>query len=178
MPTRPYTMSEIDDSKILATMGEMLLQCDDEDADLAAFACFGAAAEPLVKRQKQNIGKEHFSLARLRREAAEKGFDGDDVSRNIYQAFGFRLSDLPVVAVVGFQGRFCTFYAGRHGCVDSTRSTQNVLSGNLFSRRFQIERFPERAAKTLELSGINVDYNSDFEAVHRGEIWQSSLQFS
>ena len=40
-------MSEIDDSKILATMGGMLLQCDDEDADLAAFACIGAAAEPL-----------------------------------------------------------------------------------------------------------------------------------
>ena len=95
-------MSEIDDAKAFATMGELLLQCDDGDAEMAAFACFGAAAEPLVKRQKQNIGDELLSLARLKREAAQRGLDGDDMSRNVYQRFGFRLSDLPVV-VSAFQ---------------------------------------------------------------------------
>ena len=61
----------------------------------------------------------------------------------------FRGSRALHLAVVSFQGRFCTFYAGRHAYVDRTRSTRHVLSGNPFPRRFQIERFPERSAKTL-----------------------------
>ena len=37
MPTRPYTMSEIDESKLLMQCAETLIRCDDEDAGMMAF---------------------------------------------------------------------------------------------------------------------------------------------
>jgi nuclease HARBI1 len=97
MPTRPWTRAEIEDSKLLADAASMLRSCDDEDATMVAFLALGAAAEPFAKRQKQQVGMERLSLARLQREAAQQGMMGDDTSKNIYQRFGFRLEDLPSI---------------------------------------------------------------------------------
>ena len=45
----------------------------------------------------QEVGPEHLSLARLRRECAARGATEDNWSWNCYDAYGFHLQDLPLV---------------------------------------------------------------------------------
>ena len=73
MPTRPFTMSKVDDSKDELDLAFMAFQCDDDDADILGSVLFLAASEPFLKRQKQDIGTERYSLERLRREVAAQG---------------------------------------------------------------------------------------------------------
>ena len=49
------------------------------------------------RTQKQDIGPEHLSLARLQREAAQRGCNADDMSVSVYIKYGFRLAWLPEV---------------------------------------------------------------------------------
>ena len=53
--------------------------------------------DPLQRRRLQDIGPEVYSLARLQREAAERGFTADDASSKVQTDFGFRLEWLPEV---------------------------------------------------------------------------------
>ena len=57
------------------------LDSDTSDEELADDLLL-AAADPLIKRLKQEVGPEHLSLARIRRECEECGTDGDDMSWN------------------------------------------------------------------------------------------------
>ena len=44
--------------------------------------------DPLQRRRLQDIGPEVYSLARLQREAAERGFTADDASSKVQTDFG------------------------------------------------------------------------------------------
>ena len=90
MPTSPYTASEMAEVREVI---KVMLALDDDDEDdeelnelLLLFAC-----EPLQRTLAQDIGPERFSLARLRREAAERGRSVDEASVTLYIKFGFRL---------------------------------------------------------------------------------------
>ena len=82
MPTQPYTSAEMADSRLLL---ELLMNLDesqlnDVDDEELNDALLLLAAEPLQRTLKQDIGPERLSLARLQREAAERGCDRDDAS--------------------------------------------------------------------------------------------------
>ena len=96
MPTMPFSVRELEDAEILA---EVAMSIEDESSDdeelvddLIVHAC-----EPMMRSLQQEIGGERLSLARLQREAAAQGLDGDAASRNIYCDYRFRLEDLPRV---------------------------------------------------------------------------------
>ena len=91
MPCYPFTAGELDESKTLIELCMHLDDGDDSDVELAEDLLL-MAAEPLQRGSKQEIGPEKLSLERLRREAAERGTDGDDPSPTLYYRFGFRLS--------------------------------------------------------------------------------------
>ena len=80
MPTRPYTAMELDIAEELVQVAAQL-DSDTSDEELADDLLL-AAADPLIKRLKQEVGPEHLSLARIRRECEERGTDGDDMSWN------------------------------------------------------------------------------------------------
>ena len=97
MPTRPYFAADLDDSKQLLEAATMLAAFDDSDCEEAANLLVLAAAEPAVKRLKQDIGAEKLSLKRLFKEAEAKGLGGDDLAWNVYHDYGFHLAELPTV---------------------------------------------------------------------------------
>ena len=108
MPTRPFTVRELDDAELLAEVAMALDDDDSSDDDLFdSLVC--AACEPLLKDFNQEIGPERLSVARLQREAAAQGLDGDTASRNVYNDYRFRLEDLPrVIAALDPPARFRT----------------------------------------------------------------------
>ena len=83
MPCYPFTAGELDESKTLIELCMHLDDGDDSDVELAEDLLL-MAAEPLQRGSKQEIGPEKLSLERLRREAAERGTDGDDPSPTLY----------------------------------------------------------------------------------------------
>ena len=108
MPTRPFTVRELDDAELLAEVAMALDDDDSSDDDLFdSLVC--AACEPLLKDFNQEVGPERLSVARLQREAAAQGLDGDTASRNVYNDYRFRLEDLPrVIAALDPPARFST----------------------------------------------------------------------
>ena len=121
MPTRPYTVRELEDSEMLGELA-MAIASDDEDSsdEELVDALLLGACEPLVKDIRQQIGPERLSLARLQREAAAAGLDADTASRNIYKNFRFRLEELPrVVAALdpphGFRTNSGAVFSGEEG---------------------------------------------------------------
>ena len=121
MPTRPYTVRELEDSEMLGELA-MAIASDDEDSsdEELVDALLLGACEPLVKDMRQQIGPERLSLARLQREAAAAGFDADTASRIIYKNYRFRLEELPrVVAALdpphGFRTNSGAVFSGEEG---------------------------------------------------------------
>ena len=99
MPTRAYCAAELDDSQLMLDAALALDSEDEDEAELQEMLML-AACEPAIKRLRQEIGSEKLSLNRLRREAAEHGITGDDVSWNVYSKFGFHLPELETVVKV------------------------------------------------------------------------------
>ena len=98
MPTRPSTRMERDLCEELAAVAAAIdSDGGSTDTDDLLDNLILAAAEPFQRRLKQEIGEEFLSLARLQRECAGFGTDGDDMSWNVYDDYGFRLHDLPLV---------------------------------------------------------------------------------
>ena len=113
MPTQPYTQGELAESTVLLELVGTLLQDGDESDEDLADDLIPFLVEPLQRRLLQDIGSEGLSLERLRREAAQQGFNSDDRSANIYATFGFHLDWLPrVVAALDPPEEFKT--AGGH----------------------------------------------------------------
>jgi len=56
-----------------------------------------AALEPFLRTTVTRIGPEPLSLARLQREARALGASKENVQRDVYARFGFRLEHLPDV---------------------------------------------------------------------------------
>ena len=96
MPTRPATADEVAEAELFMQIAAALDPDDSDEEDVQEMFLF-AACEPAVKRLRQEIGGEKLSIERLRREAAAAGIEGDDISWNVYQKFGFHLADLPTV---------------------------------------------------------------------------------
>ena len=96
MASHPFTAGELDQSKTLIELCMHLDDGDDSDVELGEDLLL-MAAEPLQRGFKQEIGPEKLSLERLRREAAERGTGGDDLSSTLYLRFGFHLSWLEEV---------------------------------------------------------------------------------
>lgn len=97
MPTPATFATELDESAFLLEMSAALDDSDDSDEEEMQELLLLAGIEPAAKRLRQEIGEQRLSLERLRREAAEAGVTGDDVSWNVYQRFGFHLTELPIV---------------------------------------------------------------------------------
>ena len=98
MPTRPFTRMELDLAQDVAgVMAQIDSDSESSGDEGLVDQLLLAACEPLVKRLKQDVGDEHLSLARLQRECEACGLVGDDKCRNIYNAYGFWLEDLPNV---------------------------------------------------------------------------------
>ena len=91
MPTNPFTGAEFADSQMLMQCVAHLAHSGETDSELMD-AMLLSAAEPLQRTQKQEIGPERLSLARLQREAAQRGCNADDLSVSVYVKFGFRLA--------------------------------------------------------------------------------------
>ena len=139
MPSYPFTAGELDESKTLIELACLLDDGDDSDLELGEELLM-LAAEPMQRGSKQEIGPEKLSLGRLRREAAERGTDGDDPSSTLYFRFGFRLSWLEeVVNELQVPEKFETigghYFSGEEGVLIllSTRSprpagTERVLA--------------------------------------------------
>ena len=96
MPTRPWTALELRDSAFLLDVAAGLSEDSSSDESLAD-CMLDDACEPFVRRRLQEIGPETLSIARLQREANERGFNEDDVSSLTYTNYMFGLSYLPVV---------------------------------------------------------------------------------
>ncbi|KAL1519908.1 hypothetical protein AB1Y20_023397 [Prymnesium parvum] len=84
MPTRPFRAADLDDAQFCIAAARVLQSADDEDADDMAGLLLFAAAEPLMRSIRQEIGNEHLSVESIRRDAAAQGFGGDVFSANIY----------------------------------------------------------------------------------------------
>mmetsp|Transcript_18930 Transcript_18930/g.28494 ORF Transcript_18930/g.28494 Transcript_18930/m.28494 type:complete len:174 (-) Transcript_18930:725-1246(-) len=97
MPTRPFRAADLDDAQFCIAAARVLQSADDEDADDMAGLLLFAAAEPLMRSIRQEIGNEHLSVESIRRDAAAQGFGGDVFSANIYDRFGFHLDELEIV---------------------------------------------------------------------------------
>jgi len=97
MPTRPFRAADLDDAQFCIAAARVLQSADDEDADDMAGLLLFAAAEPLMRSIRQEIGNEHLSVESIRRDAAAQGFGGDVFSANIYDRFGFHLDELETV---------------------------------------------------------------------------------
>ena len=69
MPTRPFTRMETDLAQNIARVATQIDTDSESSGDEGLVDhLILAACEPMVKRLKQDIGDEHLSLARLRRE--------------------------------------------------------------------------------------------------------------
>ena len=90
MPTRACCAADLDDSQLMLDAALALDSEDEDEAELQEMLV-QAACEPAVKRLRQEIGSEKLSLNRMRREAAEHGITGDDVSWTVYSEYGFHL---------------------------------------------------------------------------------------
>ena len=101
MPSRPFTAADLDDIKLFVTIGHELQLNGDSDSEHMASLLHIAAAEPLVRISRQEVGPERLSMCRLKLEAAARGFTGDTISSNIYDRFCFHLEDLEVVVSKG-----------------------------------------------------------------------------
>ena len=113
MPTRAYSAAELDEAAMLLDVAGALDSEDEDEAEVKELLILGAC-EPAVKRLRQDIGPEKLSIARLRREAADRGITGDDVSRNIYCKYGFYLDELQVVCRVLSPGDNFETIGGHH----------------------------------------------------------------
>jgi len=112
MPSAPFFAGELDDSKLMMKIAAELDSGDESEQELADMFMY-EAAEPLLRRNRQDMGPEKLSLERLRRENAERGFDEHDLSSNVYKDYGFRLSWLPdVIAALQVPQTFKT--SGKH----------------------------------------------------------------
>ena len=100
MPTRAWTAADLDDAKACAETAIALEQLGDPNNRETIDILLLAAAEPFTRELRQSVGKEKLSLARLEREATEQGLGGDLMSRNVYDRFGYHLTDLRVVVQV------------------------------------------------------------------------------
>ena len=99
MPTRACCAADLDDSQLMLDAALALDSEDEDEAELQEMLV-QAACEPAVKRLRQEIGSEKLSLNRMRREAAEHGITGDDVSWTVYSEYGFHLPELETVVKV------------------------------------------------------------------------------
>ena len=89
--------ADIDDSKAGVEMANALQELGDPNHDDTIELLLLAAAEPFTRELRQSVGKEVLSLARLEREATEQGLVGDLMPHNVYDRFGYHLTDLRVV---------------------------------------------------------------------------------
>ena len=66
MPTRAYTIADLDDARVCFDGAQAFMQGEDSDSEELAGLLLFAAGEPLVRQLKQEVGPDVLSLERLK----------------------------------------------------------------------------------------------------------------